>query len=63
MSRGAEQLAVWASDALEAGDGAALQPLTQHVDALCRVGATSAMVEAAELIARATAADESLRAC
>ena len=53
---GDEQLAVRAGSALEAGDGAALQPLTQLVDALCGVGAhgltKSAVlqVEAAELI-------------
>ena len=40
MSWGAEQLAVWASDALEAGDGAALQPLAQLADAHGGVGAT-----------------------
>ena len=32
-------MAVWASGGLEAGDGAALQPLTQLVDALSGVGA------------------------
>ena len=44
--------------ALERGDGASLQALTQRVDALDGVGAFARLVEAAELIARQAAQEK-----
>ena len=57
MSRGAEQLAVWAGSALEVSEGAVLQALAQLVDALGGVGAMSTFGETAERVVSETVRD------
>ena len=54
---GVEQLAEWAGSALEAGDGAALQPLTQRVDALGGEDATDSAVAVSDKAAQRIVAE------
>jgi hypothetical protein len=56
LSAGADTKAnTWGGGALERGHGAPLEPLAQLRDALGGVGATAAIIEAAELVAGQTA--------